>query len=873
MTGARTSVTVGPWGLRRMAGLVGRDVERAGAVRALRDGRGVVLAGLSGVGKTALAGAVADQLALGPAATVWVRATEASRQIPFGALGSLLPGEMSTVHPAQVPELVAARLRGRGGRRPPVLVVDDAQLLDDASAATVLALVAAGVRVLATVQTAVPSSDAVTMLWKDDLVDRIDLGPLDRAATRSLIEDRLGGPVASSTAAMLWERSEGNALHLSELVRFATETGQLAEQGGVWWWSGGSDVPPRLGELLRRRLDELSPAARDVLDVLALGAPLPYETLAAVVPAEAVLEVEERGVVSSHELDGVVLLRFAHPLLHGVASRRLSPARRRALAARLRTAPADHVDVVRRAAWEDAAAATPDVDLLLAAADALMLTDPVTAARLAARALPHDPSPRAVVALSAAQAEAGSPAEARETLRLASAKVSTDREWLMTGLEDVSLTLWSERSPARALTLLADMRADGRDGFDDEITTVEALVTLFSARTGEALRRADAALDRSPSGSSLVRALTVRLGALTLTERSDDVLATVDLLLAALAETPVVATRSGLAHALVALARLYHGHGVALPAMVGTSGRWPTAPQVESPSAVEPVAVWPLLAGVRHHVEGDWAAAEPALREAFVQQTRGEGLFRSEAAASLVVVLAEAGRVDEAARLLEASPPDDVALVPGLCRWAEAAVAGAGRPNAAAGALAVGAAQEALAAGAAPAGLWFLADAARFGPAAAAAGALSSLPDDWSTPLAQARSAGILARAGGRATELVDAAERHAALGLFGHARELAERAAARTPDTRRGEGGQSTSARAAAVLRRAQRRLGHGGSPSVLTERELEIARLAAAGMSDRHIAESLVVSVRTVHSHLGSAYRKLGIDSRRALADALSS
>lgn len=42
------------------------------------------------------------------------------------------------------------------------------------------------------------------------------------------------------------------------------------------------------------------------------------------------------------------------------------------------------------------------------------------------------------------------------------------------------------------------------------------------------------------------------------------------------------------------------------------------------------------------------------------------------------------------------------------------------------------------------------------------------------TPLAQARAAGIRARAGGRAAALVQAAEQQAALGLLGHAAELA---------------------------------------------------------------------------------------------------
>ncbi|QIK85050.1 helix-turn-helix transcriptional regulator [Sanguibacter sp. HDW7] len=52
------------------------------------------------------------------------------------------------------------------------------------------------------------------------------------------------------------------------------------------------------------------------------------------------------------------------------------------------------------------------------------------------------------------------------------------------------------------------------------------------------------------------------------------------------------------------------------------------------------------------------------------------------------------------------------------------------------------------------------------------------------------------------------------------------------------------------------------------LTERELEVAQLVAQGASNREIAESLYLSVRTVEVYLGRAFRKLGVTTRVELA-----
>lgn len=52
--------------------------------------------------------------------------------------------------------------------------------------------------------------------------------------------------------------------------------------------------------------------------------------------------------------------------------------------------------------------------------------------------------------------------------------------------------------------------------------------------------------------------------------------------------------------------------------------------------------------------------------------------------------------------------------------------------------------------------------------------------------------------------------------------------------------------------------------SSEVLSDREMEVLRLAATGMSNMEIANSLTLSVRTVQTHLRSIFNKLGVGSR---------
>ena len=72
----------------------------------------------------------------------------------------------------------------------------------------------------------------------------------------------------------------------------------------------------------------------------------------------------------------------------------------------------------------------------------------------------------------------------------------------------------------------------------------------------------------------------------------------------------------------------------------------------------------------------------------------------------------------------------------------------------------------------------------------------------------------------------------------------------------------------------RASRETQHRG-PGVwmeLTEQELEIANMAAQGLTNREIGQRMYISPRTVGSHLYRIFPKLGIATRAQLAAVLS-
>jgi DNA-binding CsgD family transcriptional regulator len=127
-------------------------------------------------------------------------------------------------------------------------------------------------------------------------------------------------------------------------------------------------------------------------------------------------------------------------------------------------------------------------------------------------------------------------------------------------------------------------------------------------------------------------------------------------------------------------------------------------------------------------------------------------------------------------------------------------------------------------------------------------------------------------RATGDGAELMTVADAFARRGLLLYAADAAAMAALRLRTTK-----SPLAPEASAHLGDLLSRCDALHTPALraarppLTEREREVARLAAAGVASKQIAEQLYLSARTVENHLQRIYRKLGITNRSELSHAL--
>ncbi len=866
--------------------LVGRREELELVDTALRAdrARGVVVAGVAGVGKSRLAAEGAARAQAQGLAVERAFATRASASIPFGAVAHLLSPDTSVPPPDRlglVREVVDTLTRRSGGRRA-VLVVDDAHLLDEGTAALVLHLAVRGTAfVIATVRAGEPCPDAVTALWKDHHAPRLDLQALSREEVRSLLENGLAGAVSGRLARWVYERSQGNPLFACELTVGGMTAGGIGEKDGIWRLSREPPPSPRLTELLRARMAGISEPERRGLALIALGEPLDIDILGRLVGPGVLGRLEASGLARVQQDGHRFAVAAGHPLFADLARRDLGEAVGRelrgaladAMQARGELAPAD---LVRVAVLQlDAGLTAGPGVLAAAAAHAYRAFDFELAIRLAAAARDQGGGMPAILTL--AQALRGrNRADEAESLLAATepeAAAAPDDNYLFTrlgtllwGIGDqpgaaalveravgwsTSGTWRSHVRIARAMVLTAAGRFReaselaaplAEDPQADAVTRGRAATSLvfallLSGRTVAAGRVAEAAMSAptGPTGRTvdwrpLLGWAAVRLesgrGLGALEERLTQ--------LHAAAEEAQDEELAGIAGYLSGETALRCGRPV-------TAGRWLSG-AVRHLDSSDPRGLLPAALAMQARaaaLEGDRASAE-------------EGLSRARrAAAARVQGRAETYEL-ERAEVAVALARGDLTRARGLSlRYADES-----------GEAALHQAE-------------MLHEAVRAGhPAGQVSDRLAELAERSDGALTARLAAHARALAARDVTALERGVEEFADLGLLLLAAETA--AEASVTATRKGliAPARRLAARSHALADRCE-----GIRTPILasvktidlTPRELEIALLASGNLSNREIADRLVVSPRTVETHIYRAMDKLGVSRRQDLGPLL--
>lgn len=842
--------------------------------------RSVIVCGSPGVGKTRLAEEFFGLAARGGMPLGRATASRAAATVPLGAIAHLLPAGVDLADPvrgfAQVARVLAGSARGR------VVMVDDLHWLDAASAVLLRQLIDTGsIRLIGTVRSGEPVNDAVELLCAGDTVCRIDLAAFSLRQVEQVVQAALDGPVGRATVHRLHDSSGGNALYLRELVLGALRAGFLASDGEIWELAAGRTAStPRLMELIRDRLKTAPLDGRTLLELLALCEPVPLADAEAVAGMDVLVGLEAAGLIRARTDHRGTDVSLAHPLYAEALRADIAPLQQRKLLLdqvdRARAAGAmREVDTRRIAAWQLEATGGAEPALLIEAAALARYAHDYPQAKNLLQALgQHDHTVVTRVMLGEVLWELGDPAGADEVLAAAALSAADEYEFLAATMARAMNRYWGEGDyegtfdlleaakggvtsqdclnnlrhvegamrmnagePRRGLALLADLAQDVAESADPvawlNAATMKPVGLAYTGRAVEAvawaehayrahLKVGDQVLFPHPETQQIAI-----LVALTAAGRFAEGRVTAEAAAAQLAEAHAPAIRVWMIVHLGYL-ELLAGH-------LSNARRWfaeaaGVARALRHSSAVNPALVGLAVAAT---LLGDVDAAELAIAEANAYPV----LRTHDQWSALASVWTNVAR-RQAPEKIRTQLTEAIECARASGRLLSEAI--------------------------------LLTDLARLGGAAQATARLSEIAEVFDGTLVPALANLAAALAADDPGLLLAAADELAAIGADLMAAEAASAASAAY--TRVGDTRQATAA--AQDSRRHLEKCGDsprtpllqvaGAGAAALTERELEIALLAARGTASRQIAETLCLSVRTVQNHLQRTYTKLGVTNR---------
>ena len=381
--------------------LVGRDGELDAVerwVERLGDGpSSLVISGEAGIGKTSVWTAATAAASDRGIRVLVTRPVEAEFRLGYAGLGDLLAGTIEPTllalpepqaralaaalelgeadgssDPLLVGRAILAALGGLAASGPVVIAIDDVQWLDQPSARglgfAIRRLGATPVGFVVSLRTGHDDPLGLGAALGDRSLE-LRLGGLSVGALGRLLRSQVDPEMPRRRLLDIHARSAGNPFFAIELAR-----------------AGEGDLPTSLRDLVRDRLDQVMPAGDPAIDLVAVLGP---SRLSAFDDMAGLDRAVAAGILA--EQDGMI--RFSHPLLAAAAYDRMPPGRRLELH---RRAAAASVTIEDRARHLALATVEPDGDIATvldaAARSARLRGAPETAVEFGAQARRLTPS-------------------------------------------------------------------------------------------------------------------------------------------------------------------------------------------------------------------------------------------------------------------------------------------------------------------------------------------------------------------------------------------------------------------------------------------------------------------------------------------------
>lgn len=257
-------------------------------VRHVIEGRSVEIVGPRSSGRTELLRRVQLDLSLHDRIAVAIRGVDGAAPLEAARLG-LPAAERSTLLPRGLttPTLHHA-YEAYLGVRPAVVLVDDVDRLDQASWALLLGLHATLGAPLVTVTRPYPAwaIPRQSVIRSGQPATRVELLPLSLDETRTILENRLGGTVAPDVVSRIHTKSAGQPGIALALLDAAREARHLRQEQGQWsassgLWASGANAT------FEAMLVGLAPGSQDALEMLSIAGVTDLETAQSLVGVEA----------------------------------------------------------------------------------------------------------------------------------------------------------------------------------------------------------------------------------------------------------------------------------------------------------------------------------------------------------------------------------------------------------------------------------------------------------------------------------------------------------------------------------------------------------------------------------------------------------